>query len=214
VLYLSDTARAAFAEWFTQNGQIVAESSGIAAGFYAKYPGQVLRIALVLHCLWYPGDMTKPVGADTMYAAIDVIEYLRKHLVRILPRFAATGSLKEAGIEARVMRVLNKHNGEWVARRALQKGLGNSVSADELTSVLKAMEAQGRIETRTVATGARPREECRSLTMDNSNNEHMNKSEDADGGSSSASRTYVHPACGTVVVWGKRCPTCTPGGLA
>jgi hypothetical protein len=26
-------------------------------------------------------------------------------------------------------------------------------------------------------------------------------------------RTFTHPSCGTEVEWGKRCPTCTPGGL-
>lgn len=169
VLELTSDARTVFAEWYDQNGGIIAESTGLAAGFYAKYPGQVLRIALVLHCLHHPGDLTKSISAETITDAISVIEHCRKHLVRILPHFSATGSTKEAGLEARIMRILNRAKGEWVARGELQKGLGNSVPAEVLVPLLEAMANQGRIENRTVPTGARPREESRSLIAKNEN---------------------------------------------
>jgi hypothetical protein len=167
-------ARAAFGAWYIENGAIIGESAGIAAGCYAKYPGQVARIALVLHALHHPGP-GRPVDVDIVSDAIRVVEYFRGHLVRVLPRFAAMGSTKSAGLATRILRVLGKANGEWMARRELRRGLGNSVPAEDVDALLALLEQEGRVENRTVATGARPRQESR---IPHSHNAHMHNSPD------------------------------------
>ena len=172
ILFPTLEARRAFGIWVNQNNRIAADSSGLAAGFYAKYPGQLLRVALILHCLAHPGDVTREVGVDSIDAAIKVIEYFRQHLVGILPRFGSVGSTKTAGLEPRVIRVLDKRRGEWVAKTDIHRGLGNSVTAAELATALEALVADEVVESRVEATGARPREEYRTVRR----NEDMNHS--------------------------------------
>ncbi len=171
---LSHEARRAFGQWYEENGRIIEGSYGIAAGFYSKYPGQLARIALVLHALHYPADIHRQIDIETISDAIRVIEYFRAHLVRVLPSFAAMGTTKSAGLATRVLRILDKANGEWVARRELNRGLGNSVEAANLDEILNRLEGEGLVENRVVPTGARPRQESRILRT----NEHMNNSPD------------------------------------
>jgi len=163
IIFPTAEAKQAFARWFDDNQRIIEDSSGLATGFYAKYPGQLLRIALILHCLEHPGDLTRKVGVTTINGAIEVVEYFRQHLVVILPRFAAEASTRTAGVEPRVLRILDKRPGEWVNRTDLHKGLGNSVRAPELAAALERLEGDGKVENRTESTGARPREQTRSL---------------------------------------------------
>ncbi len=173
IVRFTNEAQRVFISWFNENGRITEESRGIAAGCYSKYPSQLARIALVLHALRYPADPSRPLDAGTLSDAITVIEYLRVHLVKILPSFEAVGSTKSAGLATRILRVLDKAGGEWVARRDLSRGLGNSVPAEEITTVLDLLEGEGLVENRTIPTGSRPRQESRHLSP---NNEHMSKS--------------------------------------
>ncbi len=183
VVALTEDAREVFGRWYVENGHIISESRGIAAGCYSKYPGQLARIALVLHALRYPNEPHRRIDVATVSDAIHVVEYFRSHLVRVLPSFEAIGSTKSAGLAARILRVLEKAGGDWVARRELRAGLGNSVPAEEIATVLGLLEGEGRVENRTVETGARPRQESRVLHSHNahirvlhSHNAHMQKS--------------------------------------
>ena len=178
VIQLSREARSVFAGWFNENGSLAVAAEGIAKGCYSKYPGQVARIALVLHCLSSPGDTQREISEETMIDAISVIEYLRAHLVRILPRFSAIGLAESAALEPRVLRVISRGNGEWVSRTKLQRGLGNSVSAAYLDEVLTKLSLEGLVENRVVPTGARPREESRIKKREERRYESMNISED------------------------------------
>jgi Protein of unknown function (DUF3987) len=187
VFFLTDEAKQIFAYWYDENGRIVKTSTGVAAGCYAKYPGQLARIALVLHCLHHPGEQGRKIEAETITNAITVIEYLRQHLIKILPKFEAVGSGKTADLAPRIMRILNKQEGEWVARRELRKGLGNSVPSEEIETALDALEAEGKVENRTVPTGARPREESRALAPHNA---HMRNSKQS--AESETNSAYVH----------------------
>ncbi|MDP9471012.1 MAG: YfjI family protein [Chloroflexota bacterium] len=173
VIGFDPEARQVFGRWYEENGRITEESQGVASGCYAKYPGQLARIALVLHALRYSSLPHRQIDVQTLADAIAVIEYFRAHLVKILPSFEAMGSTKSAGLATRILRVLDKAGGEWVARRDLSRGLGNSVPADEITTVLDLLEGEGLVENRTIPTGSRPRQESRHLSP---NNEHMSKS--------------------------------------
>lgn len=168
---LTPDARKVFGSWYEENGRIVEESQGIAQGCYSKYPGQLARIALVLHALHYPDQPQRHIDVGTISDAIGVIEYFRAHLIRVLPRFSAMGTTKSAGLTTRIMRVLGHADGEWVARRELNRGLGNSVEAAAIDEVLAKLESEGLIENREVHTGARPRQESRIVAR---TNEHMN----------------------------------------
>lgn len=172
VLHLTDEARRTFANWFNQNREIIESSTGVAAGCYAKYPGQLARIALVLHCLNHPGDRGRKIETETIVNAISLIEYLRGHLRKILPTFASVGSEKTAGLLPRIMRVLTRHDGEWVARVELRKGLGNSVPSEEINTALDVLWTEGKVENRTVPTGSRPREESRATGRTNAHMHH------------------------------------------
>jgi len=173
VLFMTAQAKEAFASWYDQNAAITEESQGIAAGFYAKYPGQLARIALILHCLHHPGDATTSVGVDSITGAINVIEYFRGHLVAILPRFGGKGSTATAGLDQRVMAVLDKHCGEWISRTDLHGALHNNTSAPELAELLERLTDEGKVENRRVqpSGGGRPREETRSRSANKLTNE-------------------------------------------
>ena len=188
VLKFNSEARRVFGNWYNDNSRIIAETSGIASGCYAKYPGQLARIALVLHCLHHPGDTTTNISSQTVEDAIEVIEYLRQHLIRILPSFGASGSTKTASLEGRILRILGKAEGDWVARRELTRGLGNSVPSDDIRVVLEQLEIAAKVENRIVPTGSRPREESRLLVSQQRTYEHMNKSPNG----TAPNGAYVH----------------------
>lgn len=184
---LDDEARAVFARWFDENGEVTRRAKGLAAGYAAKYPGKLARIALVLAALKHPDSPRRAVDAGTVRDAIAVVEYLRGHLPTVLPAFTsadadATGA--GVGLDARVARVLANAEGAWVARRALHDGLGRNVPAADLDAVLEALEADGLAERRTVDTGARPREEARwaRRTVERTNEQTNKWDEDAEEG--------------------------------
>jgi hypothetical protein len=161
---LATAAKAAFAAWFDRNAELREQAGGLAAGCYAKYPGQCARLALVLHGLREPEDLNTPVAEGTVLDAIAVVEYFRAHLARVLPAFGAAppgASTRDVNLKERVARILREGNGAWLARTALHARLGRSVTADDLTSALRALEREGPAEVRSVPTGAKPREEWR-----------------------------------------------------
>ncbi len=149
VIGFDPEARQAFGRWYEENGRIIEESQGVAAGCYAKYPGQLARIALVLHALRFSSTPHRQIDVQTLADAIAVVEYFRAHLVKILPSFEAMGSTKSAGLATRILRVLDKAGGEWVARRELRAGLGNSVPAETLTATRSALASRGAPWTQT-----------------------------------------------------------------
>ncbi len=113
---LTPRARRTFARWFDENAALVAATTGLAAGCFAKYPGQGARIALVLHCLRHPEDHARRVDEGTILDAIAVVEFFRAHLARVLPAFGAAAPAKGAGLAGRVARVLQRAGGAWMAR--------------------------------------------------------------------------------------------------
>jgi len=158
---LSPAARRAFARWYDENARLVQAAGGLAAGCYAKYPGQGARIALVLHGLHHPTELDRAVDAGTVLDAIAVVEYFRGHLARVLPAFGAVGPTTGAGVAGRVGRLLERAAGDWISRSELHRGLGGNVDAGELTAALQGLGDDGRAEGRSVPTGAKQREEWR-----------------------------------------------------
>jgi hypothetical protein len=173
---LSPDARRAWIDWFNGNAQATEHANGLRRGFYAKLPSQVARIALVLHCLHNPDDPRTMLVESTMVAAIDVAEFFRQHLDRVLPLIGDHSRGEPVGLPGRILRILRKPAVQdperWVRRTALLRGLGN-VTAHVLTEGLTQLYEQGRVETCAVHTDTKPAEawrECEVPGVKYSNN--------------------------------------------
>ena len=162
---LTPAARRAFAAWSNENTREIRASTGLARSVYAKYLVQLLRIALVLHVLRDSRPSATLVSRATVADAIVTVEYFAEHLRRILPRFGAAGSVRNAGLGSRIMRLLHRADGDWVSRTDIHRGLGARTAAEAIAAELDAFAAAGLVETRTIHTGARPREEWRRCHM-------------------------------------------------
>lgn len=163
-LPLSDEARTVFGDWYDENAALVESSSGLAAGFYAKYPNQLARLILILHALANPDDLTGPIQAKTARDGITLIEYFRASLVRVLPMFNANASKESVGIRPRVLRLLEQAGGDWVDRTAINKGLGGYVKSEDITIALESLRGEGVAEPHSVSpgpSGGRPKEQWR-----------------------------------------------------
>ncbi len=162
LIRLSSEARRVFATWYDENARHIAAARGLAAGFAAKFPGQLARLTLILHTLNRPDDLRGEVPRETVEDGIALVEYFAAHLARVLPAFGASARPREAGLKGRVARLLDRTVGNWVDRTALSEGLGGREKSEEIAAALEELRAEGRAEPRTVPTGRRPREEWRS----------------------------------------------------
>lgn len=165
---LSDAAFARFREWHGDNRHAQLGARGFERQWAAKAPTHLARLALVLHLFASP-PATARVSVETMDAAIELVEYFRDHLTRVLPAFGAAATSR---LHARITRIIRtaepKAEGGWVARTTVLDKLRN-VAPEALTAALTALEGSGRVESRRVATPTKPREEWR-ITSRHSDN--------------------------------------------
>lgn len=173
LIRLSPAARQLFRDWYNENARYVAAAHGLAAGFAAKFAGQLARLTLILHSLNRPDDLRGEVPAETVADGIALIEYFAAHLARVLPALGTAAPPREAGLSGRVARLLDQSGGDWIDRTAIHEGLGRSVPSAQITVALTALADAGRAASRVVPTGKRPREEWRSCGR---KNEDMRKS--------------------------------------
>jgi hypothetical protein len=219
-----EQAQARFIAWHDANADLVSGTHGPAAGWAAKYPRQVARVALVLHALHHPDAPLTPVTVELIDGAIAVIEYFRAHLPRILlqlgVREADPGS---AGLVSRVAALLRAAEGRWVSRTDLHARLGRNIPAREVTLALVRLEDEGTAEQRLVQTEGRPREEWRLRT-----NEETKKGPEGSEKEASGHPLFVSSflrdddnaesgpccICGTPLEPGRRyqCAACTEEG--
>lgn len=163
VTELSPGAYAEWVAWYDENQLLTGRSRGLSAGWGAKAPIHLARIALALHLLAHPRERERALSAATMRDAIEVVEYFRAHLGRVLPAFGAAPPADGAGVPARVLRAIAGAAPGWIARSAIGEQLGGHVPAAAVGAALERLEARGAVERRSVATGGRGREEWRSL---------------------------------------------------
>ncbi len=171
VTLLSPEAAPEWKRWFDENQQVVAASRGLAAGWAAKAPVHLARIALVLHLLAHPQDHHRPLDAGTLRDAIQIVEYYRAHLGRVLPAFGGPVPMGSAGLASRILRVLERARPDWVGRADLAVRLGGHDPAEAVGAALEGLLAVGRVSRRTVASGGRPREEWRATGADEGSGE-------------------------------------------
>lgn len=159
VVSLTADAYAEWVGWYNENQAITATSSGLAAGWAAKAPVHLARIALVLHLFANPGDHARRLDVETLGDAIAVVEYYRAHLARVMPAFGASAPRARAGLVARVLRILARAHPDWVGRADLAAKLGGHESATAVTVALATLSEQGQAASHVVETTGRPREE-------------------------------------------------------
>jgi len=170
VVCLSNTARARWVAWYNENIALTAEASGLTQGIYAKLPNQLARLALILHCLAHPDNPGIALDDGTMADAIELVEYFRQHAHRVLVHFGALSPARLAGLDGRVIRILDQADG-WVDRTALHRRLGGHVAAQALSAALSRLESEGLAERRSVPTEGRPAEQWRAVARGNEEDE-------------------------------------------
>ena len=103
-------------------------------------------------------------SAATVHAAIEVAEFFRGHLDRVLPLIGDDSTGEPVGLAARILRYLRmpmlQVGDGWVPRSVVYGRLGN-VTADALTAELEALRRAGYAETRTVSTATNTAEQWR-----------------------------------------------------
>lgn len=162
IVTFSDTARARWREWYDENALDQIGSTGMMAGVSAKMPLQVLRLALILHCLKRPSEpAAETLSAETLEAAFDLGDYFLAHAGRtlaIIGPASATGTNKLRG---RIRRALRRADGDdgWMTTSALHSALGGHVRGNDLRDALAQMVADLDVAQRdgeVSAAGGRP----------------------------------------------------------
>ena len=131
-LVVSPSAGAALAwrGWFNRNLDEHDHAGPTLAGFYRKLPGQLARIALVLHALRHPDDLATPLEEATMGHAIDLVEYLRVHQQRAAALIGERGHgpSRAQALAQRLLGILVVES-DWVSRTGLQQRLGRPATS-------------------------------------------------------------------------------------
>lgn len=126
-------------------------------GTWAKLPGQLARLALILHVAWAV-DADTPVPAQipegTLAAACDLIEFFKEHARAAL----AEVRTPRPALEERVLRGL-RERGACLTRTLHRDVLKGSVKADRLKSTLERLMEDGKVTVKdapTTGKGGRP----------------------------------------------------------
>jgi hypothetical protein len=161
---LSSGAKAVWREWYDDNEATTDVTRGLRRGFYSKLPNQVARLALILHTIWNLDDPLRMVSRERMQDAIDLGEFFRSHLDRVLPLIGDSSRDESVGLPGRIIRILRKESLDtsegWIRRGVLLNRLRN-VSADTLSEALSELQDEDRVESRPVQTATKPAEEWR-----------------------------------------------------
>jgi hypothetical protein len=159
---LSPAAYARFRDWHGDNRRAQIATRSLERQWAAKAPIHLARLALVLHLMADPVT-ARPLSAETMADAIELLEYFRGHLARALPAFGAAVTVNR---QMRILRILRTHETDssdrWVGRSTIYNGLRN-VKPDDLTAALEALEASGQIERHREPTPTKPAEQWRTV---------------------------------------------------
>ena len=145
----------------TRTEILTGNARGLAAGWGAKAPVHLARIALVLHLLTHPRAHDRSLSVGTMRDAITILEYFRAHLGRVLPAFGAVAPSHGARLATRIHRILARAFPEWVGRNDLAIKLGGHEGSALIDAALDDLAERGQAERGMVATAGRPRVEWR-----------------------------------------------------
>lgn len=162
VVTMTPQAHALFVTYCNENAATLRTATGLSAGWIAKAPSHLARIALVMHAL-SERDPRETLTVSTLDSAIQVTEYFRSHFIRCLPLMGATGTGEPAGDIPRIRRYLLESGGSWVPRSELMQK--TRLSASRMTDSLTELERRGEAVRNRVKTGAHEREDWRLVTL-------------------------------------------------
>ncbi len=171
--------------------------------YRAKLPRHLARLALVLHALHHPDDpAARPVAAETMAAAVELVGYFLGHAHRVLLE------LGDGVLARRVLEALAAAGGQ-LSRTRIHEELGRHVRAADLQAVRDFLAAQGAIEIVTLDPGPRGGRPVEAWRLARS------RSRGACEETEETSPQDTNPPCwvcgGTPVVRGGLCKTCLDG---
>lgn len=178
-IHLGPDARAVWSAWYDSNTETTRSLSGLARGFASKWPVHTARLALVLHVLSAASEGTdhrRVLTRDRLEDAIELSEWFRAHLDRVLPLLKVVGSGAPRGMAARIVRHLRRADGAWVTRSTLYNQLRN-VSGEQLGEALAAMERDGLIERSAGDAVTKPIQRWRLISTDDSDYSHYSSPE-------------------------------------
>ena len=159
ISWLGKPARDEFKQWMNANAAATEQLSGLAAGFNAKLPTQLARFITILHALNHPKLPGSEVPAETVLHGIELAEYFRGHLARVLPCLGSDFVAPSAPFRRRVR---TKIGSEWIGRSQVRDALGRrGFTTDQFDTALQDLEAEGEIVSRVTQTEGRPRTEYR-----------------------------------------------------
>lgn len=164
VISLEDDAAAEFQSWREENQRAETRYAGRILGHVGKYPGLVLRLALILEFLWWSAGSARnepvAVSRDALIAAIALVEeYFRPMAERAFGDAALPEQEKNAVTLLKWLRALEDRPATINARTIHRKRLPRLRTADQVKSALKTAEDAGWVRevTRDANVPGRPR---------------------------------------------------------
>lgn len=155
VARLDAAAKVIWRAWYDAHAQEY-RSEALASslkGTWAKLPGQLARLALILHVTWAVdagADVQASVPEATLAAAADLIEFFKAHARAAL----AEVRTPRPALEDRVLRGL-KERGACLTRTIHRDILKGAVKADRLKSTLERLLEDGRVLVKDAPTGGK-----------------------------------------------------------
>lgn len=153
VARLDAPAKVLWREWYDTHAAEYRDDrlASSLKGTWAKLPGQLARLALILHVTWAV-DAGQPVAAQipeaTLAAAADLIEFFKEHARAALAEVRTPRS----ALEDRVLRGLSER-GPCLTRTLHRDVLKGSVKADRLKSTLERLLEDGKVRSKEAPTG-------------------------------------------------------------
>lgn len=154
VVRFDPAAHAIWQEWFNERYHEERSDDLPASlkGTWAKLPGQLARVALILHIGWAVDAqqaVSPVIPAATIAAAADLMEYFKDHAR------AALGSVRTSRttLETRVVKILTERSP--CTTTALYEALGRKVKADRLGGTLERLVEDGKVTRVPVPSGAK-----------------------------------------------------------
>ncbi len=156
---LTGSARAIWVEWFNENSDQTVVASLSVGGFYRKMPSHLARLALIIHTLWHPHEPGQPLSADTLFRAIDLVEFYRVHIHRSITLIGEIHPLRTPAVSLgeRILRILGgtTEPDGWLSRSSLLVALGRPETA-AFNQIIDTLIENALLQTRTVRNTGRP----------------------------------------------------------
>lgn len=128
-------------------------------GWAAKYHGQIMRIAGIIHCCLHFHEAAQvPVSLDTMRAAQTIGEYFLEHTRAAFQIMGLTESKEEKDAKYILKRIAAAELLDTTKRLLFQQCDGRMHSMEEMEPGLKVLVDRGYIRIDKIKTGGRPTE--------------------------------------------------------